>query len=65
MANKLESLKRDLRVLLSIKKNGILIGQLKCEYRQVTGSTIEYDRKQYQSLEAFLLSLPDTVKITK
>ena len=65
MANKLESLKRDLRVLLSIEKNGILIDQLKREYRQVTGSTIEYDRKQHQSLEAFLLSLPDMVKITK
>ena len=65
MADELESLKSDLRSVLLTEKNGILISRLDREYRDVMGDSIRYDRKQHRSLESFLLTLPDTVRIAK
>lgn len=65
MADQLESLKTDLRSVLLTEKNGIDIHRLDREYRDVTGGSISYNRAQYRSLEAFLLTIPDTVRIQK
>lgn len=62
---RLESLKSDIRSVLLTEKNGVSISRLDREFMDVMGCRIEYDRRQYGSLEAFLLTLPDTVRITK
>lgn len=65
MADKLESMKSDLRSLLLTEKNGILIGRLDHVYQEVMGEGIDYDRKKYRTLESYLSTLSDTVRITK
>ena len=65
MADKLENLKKDLRSVLLTEKNGIHIGRLDREYRDMIGCGIAFNRSQFPTLESFLMSIPDTVSITK
>ena len=65
MADKLESLKKDLRSVLLTEKNGIAINRLDREYRDVTGSGIEFNRSEHRNLQSFLETIPDTVRIVK
>ena len=63
--NELERFKTDLRSVLLQAKSGIPMHRLNSEYRDLMGSNIQYDRRLYQTLDSYLLTMPDTVKLRR
>ena len=61
----LDRCKKYLRGVLLAHKGGVLISQIGAKYRDITGEFVPYRRLNFNSLDAFLLSIPDVCSISE
>ena len=61
----LERCKKYLRGVLLAHKGGVLISQIGAKYRDITGETVPYRRFNFNSVDAFLQSIPDVCSMSE
>ncbi|XP_035385922.1 tudor domain-containing protein 7A [Electrophorus electricus] len=58
-------LKKMLRAVLQSSKNGVALSRLQSDYRALTGESIQYREMGHASLESFLRSVPNVVRLER
>ena len=60
----LDRCKKYLRGVLLAHKGGVLRSQIVAKYREITGESVPYRRFNFNSLDAFLQSIPDVCSVS-